>query len=146
MTLTSVVGSDLDLPAPHEYLYRIANHYKHTFRHQHFENMLIWTPYMVTYVKIPQDCGSHFGFMQMRVKNDRLNLFPSLKSVIWTCTTFMPKGIIVPQKCRLVCLRQSTNIQTQSPGDQPTIPCPHCDRLFRARVGLRSHLRTHTDK
>jgi hypothetical protein len=50
---------------------------------------------MVTYVKIPHACGSHFGFMQMRVKNDGLNLFPSLNSCIWSCTTFMPKGIIV---------------------------------------------------
>ena len=33
-----------------------------------------------------------------------------------------------------------------SPGDQPTIPYPHRDRLFRARIGLASHLRTHKDK
>ena len=24
-----------------------------------------------------------------------------------------------------------------------TIPCPHCPRLFQARIGLKSHLRTH---
>jgi hypothetical protein len=34
----------------------------------------------------------------------------------------------------------------QSPGDQPTIPCPHCDRLFWARIGLTSNLLTHTHK
>jgi len=26
-----------------------------------------------------------------------------------------------------------------------TIPCPHCQKMFRARIGLISHLRTHTD-
>ena len=26
-----------------------------------------------------------------------------------------------------------------------TIPCPHCPRYFRARIGLTSHLRTHKD-
>jgi hypothetical protein len=25
----------------------------------------------------------------------------------------------------------------------PTITCPHCQRLFRAPIGLTSHLRTH---
>ena len=29
-----------------------------------------------------------------------------------------------------------------TPGEA-TIPCPHCPRLFRARIGLSSHLRTH---
>ena len=29
------------------------------------------------------------------------------------------------------------------PGSAPTIPCPHCNRLFRAQIGLISHLRTH---
>jgi hypothetical protein len=57
--------------------------------------MLIGTLYMVTYVKIQPVGGGHFEFMQMRVKKDRLNLFPSLKSFIWSCTIFMPKGIIV---------------------------------------------------
>ena len=31
---------------------------------------------------------------------------------------------------------------TKSPS-AGTIPCPHCPRLFRARIGLTSHLRTH---
>jgi transcription termination factor 2 len=28
-------------------------------------------------------------------------------------------------------------------GPMPTIPCPHCDRLFLSRLGLYSHSRTH---
>ena len=30
-----------------------------------------------------------------------------------------------------------------APPTDATIPCPHCPRLFRARIGLTSHLRTH---
>ena len=29
------------------------------------------------------------------------------------------------------------------PGSAPSIPCPQCDRLFRAQIGLISHLRPH---
>ena len=36
--------------------------------------------------------------------------------------------------------RKERNSQPLSP---PNIPCPHCNRLFRARIGLVSHLRTH---
>jgi hypothetical protein len=57
--------------------------------------MLIGARYMATYAKLPPAGGGHFEFMQMRVKNDRLNLFPSLKMFTWSCTTFMPKGILV---------------------------------------------------
>ena len=31
----------------------------------------------------------------------------------------------------------------QATPTEATIPCPHCPRLFRARIGLTSHLRTH---
>ena len=31
----------------------------------------------------------------------------------------------------------------QATPSDATIPCPHCHRLFRARIGLNSHLRTH---
>jgi hypothetical protein len=57
--------------------------------------MLIGTTYMVTYVKIQPAGGGHFECMHMRVTNDRLNLCPSLKSFIWSCTTFIPNGILV---------------------------------------------------
>ena len=32
------------------------------------------------------------------------------------------------------------------PPTAATIPCPHCQRTFRARIGLTSHLRTHQDR
>eukprot|EP00745_Piridium_sociabile_P007473 TRINITY_DN1490_c1_g1_i7.p1 TRINITY_DN1490_c1_g1~~TRINITY_DN1490_c1_g1_i7.p1 ORF type:complete len:702 (-),score=160.58 TRINITY_DN1490_c1_g1_i7:112-2217(-) len=41
-------------------------------------------------------------------------------------------------------LRKSRASSSSSPCSQPsTIICPHCDRSFRARIGLVSHLRTH---
>ena len=36
--------------------------------------------------------------------------------------------------------RESSTSQT---GSAPHIPCPHCNRMFRARIGLISHLRVH---
>ena len=33
---------------------------------------------------------------------------------------------------------------TVNPGD--SLPCPNCNRTFRARIGLTSHLRTHLPK
>lgn len=38
--------------------------------------------------------------------------------------------------------RQARKDSAKSPV-AATIPCPHCPRLFRARIGLTSHLRTH---
>ena len=39
-------------------------------------------------------------------------------------------------------LRKERAHKAPSPGQQ-LHPCPHCSRLFRAPIGLRSHLRTH---
>ena len=39
-------------------------------------------------------------------------------------------------------LRKERAHKPPSPGQQ-LHPCPHCSRLFRAQIGLRSHLRTH---
>ena len=39
-------------------------------------------------------------------------------------------------------LRKERAHKPPSPGQQ-LHPCPHCSRLFRAPIGLRSHLRTH---
>ena len=39
--------------------------------------------------------------------------------------------------------RASTSLYSSQP---PLIPCPHCNRLFRARIGLTSHLRTHNQR
>ena len=39
-------------------------------------------------------------------------------------------------------LRKKRAQKPPSPGQQ-LHPCPHCSRLFRAQIGLRSHLRTH---
>ena len=34
--------------------------------------------------------------------------------------------------------------QISQTGPAPSIPCPHCNRLSRARIGFISHLRTHS--
>uniref|UniRef100_A0A0L8GAL3 C2H2-type domain-containing protein n=1 Tax=Octopus bimaculoides TaxID=37653 RepID=A0A0L8GAL3_OCTBM len=39
--------------------------------------------------------------------------------------------------------RQDRKNRTKNPVAGATIPCPHCQRLFRAQIGLTSHLRTH---
>ena len=42
--------------------------------------------------------------------------------------------------------RQARKGHTDSPpkaGPAPRFACPHCDRLFLARIGLFSHLRSH---
>ena len=39
--------------------------------------------------------------------------------------------------------RQARKNRATNPATAATIPCPHCQRLFRARIGLTSHLRTH---
>ena len=40
-------------------------------------------------------------------------------------------------------LRKTTASSPLSPSRPPAITCPHCNRTFRARIGLTSHLRTH---
>ena len=44
----------------------------------------------------------------------------------------------VAEECRPARKNRANN-----PTAATTIPCPHCHRLFRARIGLASHLRTH---
>uniref|UniRef100_A0A0L8I6R6 C2H2-type domain-containing protein n=1 Tax=Octopus bimaculoides TaxID=37653 RepID=A0A0L8I6R6_OCTBM len=39
--------------------------------------------------------------------------------------------------------RQARKNRANNPVAGATIPCPHCQRLFRAQIGLTSHLRTH---
>ena len=39
--------------------------------------------------------------------------------------------------------RQARNTRASNAPSAADIPCPHCQRLFRARIGLTSHLRTH---
>ena len=39
--------------------------------------------------------------------------------------------------------RHARKSRAANPATAATIPCPHCPRLFRARIGLISHLRTH---
>ena len=39
--------------------------------------------------------------------------------------------------------RKGTSTTTHQPAPPPTFACPHCTRLFRAKIGLISHLRTH---
>nr|XP_054755561.1 uncharacterized protein LOC129261526 [Lytechinus pictus] len=42
-----------------------------------------------------------------------------------------------------VARRQARKARTANPVAAANIPCPHCQRLFRAQIGLTSHLRTH---
>jgi hypothetical protein len=39
--------------------------------------------------------------------------------------------------------RQARKARAADPQTAATIPCPHCQRTFRAQIGLTSHLRTH---
>jgi hypothetical protein len=39
--------------------------------------------------------------------------------------------------------RQARKSRTVRPTAEANIPCPYCSRLFRARLGLISHYRTH---
>ena len=39
--------------------------------------------------------------------------------------------------------RQARKDSASNPPAAATIPCPHCERNFRAQIGLISHLRTH---
>ena len=41
------------------------------------------------------------------------------------------------------CLRKERAQKSPSPGQQ-LHPCPHCSRLFRAQIGLRSHAHLHS--
>ena len=42
--------------------------------------------------------------------------------------------------------RQDRKARAADPPTVPTIPCPHCQRTFRAQIGLTSHLRIHNRK
>ena len=39
--------------------------------------------------------------------------------------------------------RQARKSRSYLTSDPATIPCPHCPKMFRAQIGLISHLRTH---
>ena len=39
--------------------------------------------------------------------------------------------------------RKDSDISDYRPDAVSQIPCPHCNRVFRAKIGLISHLRTH---
>jgi len=40
--------------------------------------------------------------------------------------------------------RRKERSSNPQPGPVPSIPWPHCNRHFRAKIGLFSHLRTHS--
>ena len=42
--------------------------------------------------------------------------------------------------------REDRKRNASMPQTASTIPCPHCTKTFRARIGLTSHLRTHRDR
>ena len=51
------------------------------------------------------------------------------------------KRTLVAEEKRLT---RKLRASTDDPGDN--LPCPNCDRTFRATIGLPSHLRTHLPK
>ena len=42
--------------------------------------------------------------------------------------------------------RQARKLRASTDDAGQSLPCPHCARTFRARIGLTSHLRTHQPK
>ena len=44
---------------------------------------------------------------------------------------------------RLTTAKLRRQARKETTPKEGTIPCPHCPRLFRARIGISSHLRTH---
>lgn len=56
------------------------------------------------------------------------------------------KGTKACETNRTAVAEERTHARKNRPDNSKaddTIPCPHCHRLFRARIGLTSHLRSH---
>ena len=59
------------------------------------------------------------------------------------------KGAKAYKANRIAAAEQHRLMRKQSidkPSTAATIPCPHCKRTFRAKIGLTTHLRTHRTK
>lgn len=54
---------------------------------------------------------------------------------------FEKRRVIENQQKRQKRIHRASS--ASEPGSTPSIPYPHCNRLFRAKIGLISHLRTH---
>ena len=67
---------------------------------------------------------------------------PAWRSRINSGVAVFEEGRIKEKEERRQRRKATKNAATQ-PGSAPHIPCPHCNKLFRARIGLISHLRTH---
>ena len=65
----------------------------------------------------------------------------ALDRSIWRQTLYKGAKQLEDQKRETAVIRRQARKQA-TPTDA-TIPCPHCPRLFRARIGLISHMRTH---
>ena len=59
----------------------------------------------------------------------------------WRQTIY--KGAKQHEAQRRTTAKQRRQARKQAAPEEGTIPCPHCPRLFRARIGLFSHLRIH---
>ena len=59
----------------------------------------------------------------------------------WRQTLYKQAKVIEGQRHDLAVNRRQT--RKEAIPKEATIPCPHCPRHFRARIGLSSHLRTH---
>ena len=67
---------------------------------------------------------------------------PTWRSYIHSGVNSFEAGRIKDKEEKRQKRKDKENAATQ-PGPAPTIPCPHCPRHFKARIGLVSHLRTH---
>ena len=67
---------------------------------------------------------------------------PSWRALVKSGVGNYEEKRIKEKKERRLKRKERTN-STSQPESAPTIPCPHCNRFFHARIGLTSHLRTH---
>ena len=84
-----------------------------------------------------KQCGSPYATWEESAE-DRPAWRSPVKSGV---STFEERRIRDKEKKRQ--RRKDTVNSSFQPGSAPHIACPHCNRVFRAKIGLISHLRTH---
>ena len=66
-----------------------------------------------------------------------------------TWRSLMHKGAALSERNRTLAAeekRRARKLRASIDDNGDGIPCPHCQKTFRARIGLTSHLRTHQPK